>query len=69
MTAPDDPLPLPLDEPRGQRRVRCRVCKRPLTGRTARLWGLGEDCRQKLQERTARRPGGFVVEQEGLPGV
>lgn len=63
-------LPLPLAaELRGQSAVRCRMCGRPLTDPAARRWGLGDDCRAKLAERSAPRPGGFVVEQEALPGV
>lgn len=70
MTPTDDPLPLPgaaTEVPgEGRRRVLCRLCGRPLTGREARLWALGEDCRRKLAERTAPRPGAFDVEQDGL---
>lgn len=71
MPAPD-PMPLPLDasaEPRGRRRVRCRMCGRPLYGRQARLWALGDDCRAKLQERTAPRPARSDVAQDALPGT
>lgn len=70
MTA--DPLPLPLGdaaEPRGLRPVRCRVCGRLLSGRVARLRGVGEECWAKLGGRMVPRPGGFVVEQEELPGM
>jgi hypothetical protein len=72
VTTNPDPLPLPLDadaELRGPRRVYCRLCGRPLRGREARLWGLGDDCRAKLQERSAPKPGRHEVEQETLPGV
>ncbi|MEU1663607.1 DUF6011 domain-containing protein [Streptomyces sparsogenes] len=68
---PDDPAPLPgLDQPAaGRPRVTCRMCGRPLRGREARMWGLGEDCRDKLAVRTAPRPAASEVEQETLPGV
>lgn len=64
----DSPDALPgLDEPlAGRRRVTCRVCGRPLVGRLARLWGLGDDCRAKLQGRVGPGLGGFEVEQDGL---
>lgn len=66
----DPLLPLPLDaELRGQCRVRCRGCGRPLTGSVARLRGWGDDCWAKLAERTAPRPGRFTVEQDQLPGA
>lgn len=66
-----DPLPLPDDhQPTGEQpRVTCRLCGRPLYGRQARLWGLGDDCRAKLAERAAPRPGGFDIEQDTLPEV
>lgn len=69
---PPDLTPLPLDasaEPRGRCRVRGRLCGRPLTGREARLWALGDDCRAKLQERTAPRPARSEVGQDTLPGT
>jgi hypothetical protein len=45
------------------------VCGRELTGRSARLRGVGDDCWAKLQERTAPAPARHVVEQDTLPGV
>ncbi|WP_328917258.1 MULTISPECIES: DUF6011 domain-containing protein [unclassified Streptomyces] len=70
---PDAPLPgLATDEElaTGRRVVRCGMCGRPLTGREARLRGLGAGCRHKLgEDATVRRPGRFEVEQDGLPGV
>ncbi|PWI44549.1 DUF6011 domain-containing protein [Streptomyces sp. ICBB 8177] len=58
-------------EPRaeGRRRVTCRVCGRPLHGRQARLWGLGDDCRAKLAQRTAPRPPAHEADQDPLPGL
>lgn len=69
-----NPSPLPglattAELAAGRRVVRCGMCGRPLTGREARLRGLGEDCRHKLGERTAPGPGRFDVEQDTLPGV
>ncbi len=59
--------PVPQD---GQRAtVTCRLCGRPLTGRAARLRGVGDGCLAKLRERTAPRLPEHVVEQEPLPGV
>ncbi|MDF3287992.1 DUF6011 domain-containing protein [Streptomyces silvisoli] len=70
MTAPNPTLPLDQDdEPQARRRVSCRLCGRPLTGREARLWGLGEGCRAKLAERGAPRPPRAEVEQDALPGL
>jgi hypothetical protein len=70
MNAPYPPLPLAEgDEPEEWRRVNCRVCGRPLTGREARLWGLGDGCRAKLAERGAPRPPRTEVEQDMLPGL
>ncbi|WP_328912348.1 MULTISPECIES: DUF6011 domain-containing protein [unclassified Streptomyces] len=70
---PDAPLPgLATDEElaAGRRVVRCGMCGRPLTGRDARLRGLGDGCRHKLGgDAAVRRPGRFEVEQDGLPGV
>jgi hypothetical protein len=66
--ASDDPLPLADVPAEGRQRVTCRLCGRPLYGREARLWSLGDDCRAKLGLRTGRRPGGFEVEQDGLFG-
>ncbi|MEU7240285.1 DUF6011 domain-containing protein [Streptomyces sparsogenes] len=70
MTA-DDPAPLPgLDAPAaGRSRITCRMCGRPLRGREARMWGLGEGCRDKLRVRTAPLPPEHQVEQETLPGA
>ncbi|MEU1787074.1 DUF6011 domain-containing protein [Streptomyces sparsogenes] len=67
---PDDPAPLPgFDEPAaGRSRITCRMCGRPLRGSKARMWGLGEDCRGKLEMRSAPRPPEHEVEQETLPG-
>lgn len=74
---PADPLPLPglllpLDtEPppaEGLRRVLCSVCGAPLTGREARWWGMGRDCRAKLGLRTGPRPPEQDCEQDGLFG-
>ncbi|MFI1336000.1 DUF6011 domain-containing protein [Streptomyces sp. NPDC020845] len=71
MTA-DDPITLPglVEEPSApRRRVTCRMCGRPLRGREARLWGLGDECRAKLAVRSAPRPPARDVEQEMLPGI
>ncbi|MEU5024701.1 MULTISPECIES: DUF6011 domain-containing protein [Streptomyces] len=71
MTA-DDPTTLPglVEEPSApRRRVTCRMCGRPLRGREARLWGLGDECRAKLAVRSAPRPPAHDVEQETLPGI
>lgn len=64
-----DPAPLPgFDEPvAGRSRVSCRMRGRPLRGREARMWGLGEDCRAKLAMRTAPKPPTHEVEQDTLP--
>ena len=69
--AATDPAPLPgFDEPAaGRSRVTCRMCGRPLRGREARMWGLGEDCRAKLAMRAAPRPPAHEVEQDTLPGA
>lgn len=69
-----EPEPLPgyeEDEVADGRRPRvaCRLCGRPLVDREARLWGLGEECRAKLGERTAPLPPEVEVEQEALPGL
>lgn len=70
MTADPAPLPGLDDEPvEGRSRVTCRMCGRPLRGRQARMWGLGEDCREELRIRTAPQPAEREVEQETLPGV
>ncbi|WP_435837662.1 DUF6011 domain-containing protein [Streptantibioticus parmotrematis] len=55
--------------PTGRRRVTCRVCGRPLHGRQARLWGLGDDCRAKLAQRAAPRPPVHEADQDPLPGL
>lgn len=70
MTA-NGPAPLPgFDEPaEGRLRVVCRMCGRPLHDPTARLWGLGADCRHKLALRSAPRPPERQLEQETLPGT
>jgi len=58
-------------QPPAERRVRvmCRMCGRPLLDRQARMWGLGDGCRQKLAVRAAPRPTGWEVTQETLPGM
>ncbi|MEU5609125.1 DUF6011 domain-containing protein [Streptomyces sparsogenes] len=58
----EEPLP-------ARRRVTCRMCGRPLRGREARLWGLGDECRAKLAVRGAPRPPAHDVEQDTLPGI
>lgn len=65
----EDTLPAPEDPEPERSRVTCRLCGRPLTGRAARRWGLGEECRAKLRERAAPRPPAREVEQETLPGM
>lgn len=51
----------------GRRVVRCGMCGRPLESRAARMRGLGEGCRHKLDgDPAVRRPGRFEVEQETL---
>jgi hypothetical protein len=70
VTANPVPLPLPDAPPGGGlRRVRCGLCGRLLTGRLARLRGVGDGCWAKLQERTAPTLARREVEQETLPGV
>jgi Family of unknown function (DUF6011) len=70
---PDAPLPgLATDAElaAGRAVVRCGMCGRPLKGREARLWGLGEGCRHKLGgDVIVRRPGRFDVEQDAIPGA
>jgi hypothetical protein len=67
---PDAPLPGTKAETAGRRVVRCALCGRPLVAAEARRWGLGPECRHKLNPApTVRRPGRFDVEQEALPGV
>jgi hypothetical protein len=71
VTADDAPLPgLATDEElaAGRSLVRCGMCGHPLTGREARLRGLGEDCAAKLGWRGVRGPGRFEMEQDGLFG-
>jgi hypothetical protein len=68
-----DPAPLPglatVEElAAGRSVVLCALCRHPLTGREARLRGLGDDCAAKLGMRAVRGPGRFVVEQDGLFG-
>ncbi|MEE1939963.1 DUF6011 domain-containing protein [Streptomyces sp. TRM 70361] len=72
MTSVPGPEPEPLPgspEPSGEehRRVLCRMCGRPLRGRRARLWGLGDDCREKLALRSAPAPGTWEIAQDELP--
>lgn len=69
-----DPAPLPglaTDEElaAGRAVVKCALCGYSLTGREARLRGVGLDCAHKLGLRTVRGPGRFEVEQDGLPGL
>jgi len=69
---PDALLPgLATDEEMaaGRRVVRCGLCGHPLHDPASRAWGMGEDCRRKLGERTAPAVRRFEVEQEGLFGV
>ncbi|MCX2183655.1 hypothetical protein KV205_24455 [Streptomyces sp. SKN60] len=67
----DEPLAIDLDSaPAETRRVRCRLCGRPLTGPESRRTGLGPACDAKLHPagpdiRTRRHE----VEQDTLPGV
>ncbi|MGW7291339.1 DUF6011 domain-containing protein [Streptomyces xiamenensis] len=69
MSPSDEPL-LPGVDPRAERSpVFCRLCGRPLTGREARTWGLGPECREKLRLRGAPRPRVSEVDQDTLPGV
>jgi hypothetical protein len=72
VTTPNAPLS-GLDDPEsaaGRRVVRCGMCGRPLQSREARLRGLGEGCRHKLDgDPVVRRPGRFDVEQDELPEV
>ncbi len=54
----------------GRKVVRCGLCGRELTSREARLRGLGEGCRHKVDGgRVLRRSGRFEVEQEELFGA
>ncbi|MDI5964345.1 DUF6011 domain-containing protein [Streptomyces sp. SL13] len=66
---PDDPSLLPGPPPGQRALVTCRLCGRPLTGRAARLRGVGDGCLAKLHERTAPRPPEQPVEQDPLPGI
>ncbi|MFR9675022.1 DUF6011 domain-containing protein [Streptomyces sp. TR06-5] len=50
-------------------RVTCGMCGAPLRDRTSRLWGLGRDCRRKLELRAAPAPPRVDVEQDTLPGM
>jgi hypothetical protein len=63
------PLPrLDPEEPeQGRPRVTCGMCGRPLTG-AARARGV-DDCRRRLQQRTALRPSRFDVDQDTIPGA
>ena len=70
MTAPHDDAPrldLDIEEP-GRTRVWCRCCGRRLTG-PARARGIGDDCRAKLDQRTAPTPPRRDTDQDPLPGV
>ncbi|WP_333769488.1 DUF6011 domain-containing protein [Streptomyces sp. IBSBF 2435] len=67
-----DPAPLPglatdQELAAGYRVVHCAMCGHRLTGREARMRGLGEGCAHKLGLREVRGPGRFEVEQEPLP--
>lgn len=64
MLVPDDELPA-----EARRRVTCRMCGRPLRDREARMWGLGPECRGKLDPRIAPTPPAHEVEQDPLPGL
>lgn len=60
---------LPDDDP-ALRPVWCRLCGRPLTGRTSRRSGLGPSCDAKLHpERAEVRARRHEVAQEPLPGL
>ncbi|MFE0702291.1 DUF6011 domain-containing protein [Streptomyces sp. NPDC058872] len=68
----DEPLAIAIDPTPdgGPRRVRCRLCGRPLTGADSRRTGLGPACNAKLHPpapdvRTRRHE----VEQDALPGL
>ncbi|XIE77636.1 DUF6011 domain-containing protein [Streptomyces sp. SBR177] len=67
----DEPLAIDIDSaPAEPRRIRCRLCGRPLTGPESRRTGLGPACDAKLHPagpdiRTRRHE----VEQDTLPGV
>ncbi|MFD3333626.1 DUF6011 domain-containing protein [Streptomyces sp. NPDC058700] len=68
----DEPLAIDFDSApeEGPRRVRCRLCGRPLTGADSRRTGLGPTCDAKLHppapDIRARR---HEVEQDALPGI
>ncbi|MFG2331477.1 DUF6011 domain-containing protein [Streptomyces sp. NPDC048604] len=69
----EEPLAIEIDSAPGDpgaRRVRCRLCGRPLTGAASRRTRLGPSCDAKLHPpgpeiRTRRHE----VEQDTLPGV
>ncbi|OII66566.1 DUF6011 domain-containing protein [Streptomyces sp. CC77] len=64
----DDAL-LPDADP-ALRRMQCRLCGRPLTGRASRRTGLGPACDAKLHPgRADVRGRRHDVEQEPLPGL
>ncbi|WP_236238898.1 DUF6011 domain-containing protein [Streptomyces sp. CC228A] len=64
----DDALPTDADP--ALRPMRCRLCGRPLTGRTSRRTGLGPSCDAKLHPaRPDLRPRRHEVDQEPLPGL
>ncbi|MER5886502.1 DUF6011 domain-containing protein [Streptomyces sp. NPDC001941] len=66
----DQPLSGMEDVEARERRVRCRLCGRPLTGESSRRTGLGPACDAKLHP-----PGPDVptrrheVPQDPLPGT
>ncbi|MFE2234396.1 DUF6011 domain-containing protein [Streptomyces sp. NPDC059442] len=68
----EEPLAIAIDSaPDGEpRRIRCRLCGRPLTGTESRRTGLGPSCDAKLHppgpDIRARR---HEVEQDPLPGT
>ncbi|MER7515356.1 DUF6011 domain-containing protein [Streptomyces sp. NPDC126499] len=70
----DEPLAIEIgpapETGEGPRRVRCRLCGRPLTGADSRRTGLGPACDAKLHPpgpdiRTRRHE----VAQDPLPGL
>ncbi|MFC8586792.1 DUF6011 domain-containing protein [Streptomyces sp. NPDC057217] len=68
----DEPLAISIDSATegAPRRVRCRLCGRPLTGADSRRTGFGPACDAKLHPpgpdiRTRRHE----VEQDVLPGL
>ncbi|MFF5426803.1 MULTISPECIES: DUF6011 domain-containing protein [unclassified Streptomyces] len=68
----DEPLAIDIDPGPADptRRVRCRLCGRPLTGAGSRRTGLGPTCDAKLHppgpDIRARR---HEVDQDTLPGA